>query len=124
MRLNNLLAAPLAVVLSVSATPTFATGTVALKCQLAAGEPTPPMFVTFGSGSSVVQVTIAGQTAFHDTFSEGSIIWWQFKGENGIIVRSRLNRADGSIVITNEHPFGVTKRQTVKGNCGLARNKF
>lgn len=102
----------------------YAAAAIALRCNLSAAEPTPPMYVTLNDGSSTVQVTMAGQTYIEDTVSDGAILWWQVKGRDGIIIRSRLNRVDGSIIVTNEHPSDDTKRALLKGMCQVARNKF
>ena len=95
-----------------------------VKCSLLSEDPSPPMFVTLSTNSDSVQVTMAGQTYMEDTFADGSLIWWQVKSRDGTLIRYRLNRVDGSLMITNEHVSNGSKSNIVRGFCVKAKNKF
>jgi len=105
-----------------SGAATAASTEVALKCHLDAEGNEPPMFITIDDGSHTVQVTMAGQSYLEDTFEDGPLVWWQVKSRDKTVIRSRLNRADGTLIITNE--FGPGGQNMVKGECVVAPRKF
>lgn len=90
----------------------------ALDCRLetAKGD---PMIVTLDDRSHTVQVTMARQTYTEDVFDDGPLAWWQVKSRDGTIIRSRFNRADGTIMITNS--MGLGRPMMVKGICSRVR---
>lgn len=93
---------------------------VALTCQLRTMDNDPPMIVTLNNASNTVQVSMAGQTYLEDTVADGPVVWWQVKSRDGTIIRSRLNRADGTLIITSENSRTKASGQMVEGRCSAA----
>lgn len=89
---------------------------IALQCQLKTRDDAPPMFVTLNDDTKTVQVTMAGQTYLEDIISDGPLTFWQV-GQGASAIRSRLNRADGTLIIANSG-------QIVEGNCAVAKSRF
>lgn len=101
-------------------TVAMATVSIALSCQLRAADNNLPVFITLNERSHTVQVTMAGQTYIEDTLIDGPIVWWQVKSRDGTIIRSRLNRADKTLVITQENLRTGSSGQMVEGFCSIA----
>jgi len=95
----------------------LASAPVALRCDLQTVDKDPPMFVTLNDDARTVQVTMDGRSYMEDTVADGPLTFWQVRGTDGVTIRSRLNRADGTLTI-------ASGGQLVKGTCQRAPRRF
>lgn len=83
---------------------------IGLVCALNAMDPSPPMYLTLDNRAHTVQVSMAGQSYSQTTLEDGGFVYWHFTGSHGRAVVTRLNPADGSLIIDDDE-------QVVSGSC-------